>query len=182
MAYPIRIALVGYRGCGKTTLGRQLAAELAYDFVDTDLLIEQRAGKSIAEIFAQDGEPAFRLLEEQVIADQLDRERTVLALGGGAIISPLTRERLNSACLTVWLVAPAEVLADRIATDAASVENRPSLTGAAPASSLVEVETVLRERLAWYAGVADVRLDVSSAEPSELVVQLVRLLSSSDEL
>lgn len=95
------IVLVGYMGAGKTTVGRQVADKLGVPFLDSDHVIEARAGRPIREIFAADGEPAFRELEHRVIADLLAGPRVVLALGGGAAGHPGTRELLRSADVEV---------------------------------------------------------------------------------
>ena len=78
------IVLVGFMGAGKTTVGYLLSERLGLPFVDSDVIIEQRSGRSVPQIFAEDGEPAFRALEHQVIAGLLDGPALVLALGGGA--------------------------------------------------------------------------------------------------
>ncbi len=90
------IVLVGFMGAGKTTVGHLLAAELALPFADSDQVIEQRAGRQISEIFAEDGEAAFRALEHRVIADLLDGPDLVLALGGGAAEHSRTRATLTA--------------------------------------------------------------------------------------
>jgi len=91
------IVLVGFMGAGKTTVGHLLAARLGLPFVDSDQVIEQQAGRPVRQIFAQDGEPAFRALEHRVITGLLDGPVLVLALGGGAPEHPRTRERLATA-------------------------------------------------------------------------------------
>ena len=91
------IVLVGFMGAGKTTVGRLLAAKLGVPFTDSDHVIEARAGRPIPQIFAADGEPAFRQLEHEVIADLLNGEDMVLALGGGAATHPGTRAALAAA-------------------------------------------------------------------------------------
>jgi shikimate kinase len=88
------IVLVGFMGAGKTTVGHLLAERLGLPFTDSDEVIEQRAGRPVRQIFAEDGEPAFRTLEHQVIAGLLDGPSLVLALGGGAAEHPGTRDRL----------------------------------------------------------------------------------------
>ncbi|MEU4625999.1 shikimate kinase [Actinoplanes sp. NPDC023801] len=85
---------VGVMGAGKSTVGRAVAAELGVSFADTDAIIEERAGKPIPEIFVDDGEPAFRALERQVVASSLETFDGVLALGGGAILDEDTRKLL----------------------------------------------------------------------------------------
>ena len=87
------LTLIGYRATGKTTLAGLLAERLGWDWIDADVEIERRAGKSIACIFAEDGEPAFRDLEAQVIADLCRRDRLVLAAGGGAPCGPKAARR-----------------------------------------------------------------------------------------
>ena len=89
------IVLVGFMGAGKTTVGTLLAARLGLPFVDSDQVIEQRAARPVRQIFAQDGEPAFRALEHQVIAELLDGPPIVLALGGGAPEHPATQALLG---------------------------------------------------------------------------------------
>jgi shikimate kinase len=88
------IVLVGFMGAGKTTVGHLLAARLGVPFADSDLVIEQRSGRPVRQIFAEDGEPAFRALEHEVIADLLDGPDLVLAVGGGAAEHPGTRALL----------------------------------------------------------------------------------------
>ena len=101
------LTLIGYRATGKTTLARLLAERLGWDWIDADVEIERRAGKSIARIFAEQGEPAFRDLEAQVIADLCRRDRLVLAAGGGAPLRPESRRAMREAGKVVWLVGPA---------------------------------------------------------------------------
>jgi shikimate kinase len=97
-----RAVLVGLPGSGKTTTGRRLAARLSVTFADSDVLVERRAGRSVAEIFAEDGEEAFRILEAEVVAEALARFYGVLALGGGAVLDQATRGAL--------LIGPAPVI------------------------------------------------------------------------
>ena len=89
------IALIGYRGAGKTTVAAELARRLGWDWIDADVEIERRAGKSIAAIFADSGEPAFRELEAAVVADLSRRDRAVLALGGGAVLRDDNRQAIR---------------------------------------------------------------------------------------
>ena len=89
------LTLIGYRATGKTTLAKLLAQQLGCEWLDADDEIERRAGKSIAQIFAEDGEPAFRDLEAQVIADLCGRERLVLAAGGGAPLREESRRAMS---------------------------------------------------------------------------------------
>ena len=97
------LALIGFMGAGKTSAGEVLAARLGWSFLDADREIERETGRTIAAIFEEDGEPAFRSLEERVVGRLLKEPNAVLALGGGSILSPVTRERLREASFTVLL-------------------------------------------------------------------------------
>src|SRR5512144_1080339 len=99
------ITLIGTRGTGKSTIAPLLAARLGWEWIDADIELERRAGKSIREIFATEGEPAFRTLERQTLVDLLKRDRLVIAAGGGAILNPDTRRDVQSAGPVVWLQA-----------------------------------------------------------------------------
>ena len=100
----VRLVLIGLPGSGKTSVGRMVAKSLRMPFADADHLIETRAGRTIPTVFAQDGEPAFRALEESVIAEALTSRGGVLALGGGAVLSEVTRRRLRDAGVPVILL------------------------------------------------------------------------------
>lgn len=114
----MNIVLIGSRGTGKTSVAQLLALSLGWDWVDADVEIELRAGKSIAAIFADDGEPAFRDYESAVLVELLKRDRTVLALGGGVVGSPANRELLISSRPVIWLTGEPETLWPRIQADA----------------------------------------------------------------
>ncbi|HET8636284.1 MAG TPA: shikimate kinase [Acidobacteriaceae bacterium] len=109
------ILLTGFMGAGKSTVGALLAQKLGWEFWDADALVEARAGKSVAAIFADEGEAAFRALEAEVIRDHARRERLVLALGGGALETESTREFLSglNGAGVIFLNAPLEVMVAR---------------------------------------------------------------------
>lgn len=110
-----RIVLVGFMGAGKSTVGALLARQLQWRFLDADNLIGERAHKSIAEIFSQDGESAFRAIETAVVRDHMREDRLVLALGGGAVETPAIRNFLLATPETcvVFLNAPLEIMIER---------------------------------------------------------------------
>jgi shikimate kinase len=110
------IVLIGFMGAGKSTIGRLLAERLGQPFLDSDLVIEQRAGLAVREIFERDGEPAFRELEHQVVADLLAGPQTVLALGGGAPQDERTRRLLGTAQVVYLRVSYQEAL-QRVSND-----------------------------------------------------------------
>lgn len=123
-----RIVLTGFMGAGKSTVGPLLADRLGWEFIDADAVVESRAGRTIAEMFAQQGEAAFRALEAEVIRDLSRREKLVLAPGGGALEMESTRQLLNSLPRTcvVFLDAPLEALVARCMAQPGAAE-RPVL-------------------------------------------------------
>ena len=139
------IVLVGFMGAGKTTVGHLLAARLELPFADSDQVIEQQAGRPVRQIFAEDGEPAFRALEHQVIAGLLDGPELVLALGGGAAEHPQTRQHLAAAQVVYLQVGYDQAMARIRAVPAP--ECRPLL--ARP-----DLAATYRRRLPLYAAVA----------------------------
>ena len=151
------IVLVGLSGSGKSSVGRRIAARLSCPFRDADDEIEARAGRTVRDIFASDGEPAFRELEADVMADLLSAaDPSVIAAGGGAIVTDSTRKLLQQPdVFVVWLSASPEFLASRTAKKA----HRPLLDDD-PAGALARL---LDERRGWYEEVADVTYDVQPA-------------------
>jgi shikimate kinase len=118
--------LVGLSGSGKSTVGRALAQRLDRTFVDTDDLIVQRTGTPIPRLFAERGEPAFRALEREAVAEALAGPSAVIATGGGAPVDAESRQRLWEGNLVVWLDAPVEALVSRVG---AAGDGRPLLAG-----------------------------------------------------
>jgi shikimate kinase len=119
-ARPRTVALIGFMGAGKTSVGQALARRLGWEFVDVDRRVEARTGHSVAEIFATAGEQAFRYAETDALRDALAGAATprVLALGGGALITPENRQMLQRASVTtVFLEAPLEIMRERCCKD-----------------------------------------------------------------
>jgi shikimate kinase len=148
------VVLVGPMGVGKTTVGRRLARELQRPFADADEQLELRAGRTIPAIFREDGEPAFRRLESEVLADLLGRAHPlVVAAGGGVVTQSENRALLGRGAFVVWLRASAAFLAAR-----ADPTHRPLLAGEpGPATAL---ERLIATREALYEEVADATVDV----------------------
>lgn len=147
-----RIFLIGYRGSGKTTVGRALADRLGWAFVDADVLLEERAGKSIARIFADDGEPAFRDWESRVLDDLATRDRHVLATGGGVVLRPANRALLQAGGFVAWLQISPELAWDRMQADVTTRDRRPNLTAT---GGLQEVRAVMAAREPLYRATAN---------------------------
>ena len=169
------IVLIGYRGCGKTTVGRKLADRLWQTFVDTDELVVRKAVKSIKEIFEQDGEAAFRDIESQVVRDVALLEDHVIALGGGSLGREENRRAVKGAGhKLIYLKCDPEELHRRIHADPQTADARPSLT--ALGGGIEEIRTILAEREPVYRGAMTAELDVTHLSPEDAVVYIVRLL------
>lgn len=168
------ITLIGYRGTGKTTVGAELAGRLEWECVDTDSLIEQRAGKSIAEIFAEEGEPRFRQLERTVLHEQLDRDRVVLSVGGGAILEEANRQAIRQAGPVVWLQASTETIVARITSDPSSDRQRPALTEQDDLRS--EATLLLSRREPLYDETATIQIETDGRTPAAIVDEILAQL------
>jgi shikimate kinase len=169
------IVLIGYRGSGKTTVGRRLAERLWQPFVDVDELIVARAGKTIRDIFAECGESGFRDLEALALADALGRADHVIALGGGAILREANRTLLKSrGHKVVYLRCEPAELHRRIQADPATAATRPGLTPLA--GTVEEIRQLLATREPVYRLSCTAELDVTGLSPDEAVVRIVRLL------
>jgi shikimate kinase len=171
------IALIGYRGTGKTTVAQILARRLSWDWVDADVEVELRAGKSIASIFADEGETAFRELEAQVVAELCQRNQTVLALGGGAILREANRQEIKKCQAVVWLRAAAVTLAERIAGDATTAARRPNLTNH---GGRTEIEALLAQREPFYRECATLEVDTEDKETAEIADEILAALDGQD--
>lgn len=177
---PKSIALIGARGCGKTTVGRILARLLGGECVDTDELVAQRAGRSIAEVFANEGEGGFRRRESEAIREVVAKPPAVISVGGGVVLHQENIDALRTIAVFVWLSAPAEVLWQRISTDPATASSRPSLTDQ---SGVEEVRRLLDERSPLYQRASDFKIDTADRGPREIAAEIVRRArpSSSSE-
>ena len=167
------IVLIGYRGCGKTSIGKKLADRLWQPFVDTDDLVVKKAGKNIADIFAQDGEERFRQLEAEVIKEVAKLQEHVIALGGGGATRQENVKVLRDAGhkLIYLRCEPAE-LYKRIQADPNSARTRPNLTAQ---GGVQEIQAVMAEREPAYRAAAQAELDVTHLSVDEALVYVTRL-------
>lgn len=161
----LNIALIGMMGSGKSAVGAALAARLGWRLVDTDALIVERQGRAIADIFATDGEVAFRRMEAAAVREAAAATHTVIATGGGAILREENRAALWSRCLVVWLTATPEEHAERTARG----ETRPLLEG--PEDRLASIRRLLNERSPLYA-LADIVEPTSGRTPEDIAETL----------
>jgi shikimate kinase len=132
---PANVALIGFMGAGKTSVGRLVAENLGFDFLDTDELIQSRTGRTIADIFAKEGEPAFRALEKQVVQELSTRKKTVISTGGGLPTNPENLAALKSYALVVCLWASPEKIWERVRHQS----HRPLLLDADPQKKIREL-------------------------------------------
>jgi shikimate kinase len=169
----MNLVLIGYRATGKTTQARLLAEQLGWDWIDADVEIERRAGKSIARIFAEDGESAFRNLEAEVTAELCSCDRLVVAAGGGAPLRPDNRQAMRCRGKVVWLKALPETVHARMSADATTVDRRPNLTDQ---GGLAEIVQLMARREPIYRETADLEIDTEGKPPERVAAEIVRRL------
>jgi shikimate kinase len=162
------VALVGMMGAGKTSIGKRLATRLDVGFCDADHEIEAAAGMSVAEIFANYGEPEFRRLERSVISRLLGDEPHILATGGGAYMDESTRAAMRAAAFTIWLKAPVDILLGRVRKRQEHDQSRPLLNNQDMRGTLERLLT-MREHI--YAQ-ADMTLE-SADEPHAVLLDKI---------
>ena len=169
------VFLLGYRGSGKTTIGKRLADRLWQPFVDTDEMIVKRAGMTIKEIFERQGEDKFRDLETDVVKEVAGLDEHVIALGGGAVLREQNRDALKSKPhKLIYLRCDAKVLRDRIHGDANTAATRPNLTSLG--GSIEEIEQLLAIREPIYRQCMTAELEVTNLTPEDAVVYIARLI------
>jgi len=162
------IYLVGFMASGKSTIARALADEIGWPFVDLDLEIESRAGKSISEIFKQVGETEFRDMETKVLRHHISQIETgqprVIALGGGAFIQDRNWKMISNNGITLWLDCPLETVRRRLGDD----NTRPL------AANRNGLDQLFADRRSLYAR-ADYRVDVNTDHVHEIVQRIIAL-------
>lgn len=166
----MNLVLIGYRGTGKSSLAQMLAARLGWKWVDTDALVEAQAGCSIAEIFARQGEPAFRDLESAALARLAASDRTVVATGGGIVLREANRSVLRALGPVVWLMATPQTILARLAQDPTTRDRRPNLT---PLGGAAEIEQLLAARRPLYGELARFAVDTDERTPGQLADEIL---------
>lgn len=159
------ITLIGFMGTGKSSVGQLAAAQLHFTFLDTDHVIESRAGKTIIEIFAEQGEPAFRELERKIVGELVGRKRTVISTGGGLPVNLENLASLKTHSLVVCLWASPEKIWERVRNQT----HRPLLKEADP---LAKIRKLLDERAPYYRQ-ADVLLNTEMRSLKDVAQQVV---------
>jgi shikimate kinase len=165
------LALIGFMGAGKSSVGRLVAGQLHFAFLDTDQLIEECSGKTVSDIFSNDGEPAFRDWERRIVRELASRTKTVIATGGGLPIDPANLDSLKTHALVVCLWASPEYLWTRVRGQT----HRPLLNGPDP---LGEIRRLLQLREPCYRR-ADVLVNTEMRSAREVAQQVIHQFNSA---
>ena len=164
------IVLIGFMGVGKTAVGRELAAGLEREFIETDSLIVEKAGKSIPEIFAGEGEIAFREMEIAAVKDVSDTTNAVIACGGGVALNRISIDRLRQNGVIVYLTASPKTILERTRTEGAT---RPLLAGDDAEEKIWEL---LKKRRLFYKSAADIEVNTSRKTVGQIVAEIISRL------
>ncbi|MFN4196604.1 MAG: shikimate kinase [Caldimicrobium sp.] len=168
-----KILLIGFRGTGKSSVGKQLAHALGVPFIDADEEIEKNMGKTIKELVREQGWEFFRKLEKEFLRKLLSRENLVCALGGGAVLHEEEMKELKKESLIIWLDADIEEIKRRLKKDKKTATQRPALTGMTWEE---EIENLYKERKPLYKKWADFRIESSCKPPDVLANYIINLL------
>jgi shikimate kinase len=168
----MRIYLTGYMASGKTTIGKEIAERLGYAFTDLDDSIEQAAGRSISAIFEQEGEPAFRLLEEIALKETAALENVVIACGGGTPCWYDNMQQMNTTGLTIWINTSGELIVERLL---AARLQRPLVAALTDAQLAAHVHTQLQQRLPFYQQ-AQVEHQPHAETIEQLVLRITKII------
>jgi shikimate kinase len=160
------IALIGFMGAGKSTIGNLLAPRLGMEYVDLDVLIEEREGKSIAEVFESRGESYFRELEKRVLGEQLSRKGKIISCGGGVVVDPDNTRRLRERSMVVYLRVSPESALERLR----EARDRPLLQ---VEDREERIRSLLREREPLYRAAAHLETDTDGKDPDVVVEEII---------
>jgi len=169
----MNIVLIGYRGSGKSAVGRRLADRLQMKFVDTDLLIEGRHGVLISDIVESYGWDRFRAMEKQIIEEISSHDHLVIASGGGAVLEAENVKVLRRNGLMIWLKADGKTIRNRMGQDPSTFFRRPTLTGK---GALEELEEMMAYREPFYKKAAGVEIDTSNLDVEAVVECILAIL------
>lgn len=172
----MNIFLIGYRATGKSTVARKIAATLGLECVDSDALITQAAGMTIAEIFGAETEEGFRDRESEVVARITLGDNQVIALGGGAVLRPENRAVIRNQGAIVWLQASVDSVCERLTEDSQTKSQRPPLT---THDLHAEVSELMERRREIYVDVADFAVDTESLDAAEVAREIIATLFAS---
>ena len=168
------IALIGFMGTGKTAVGRVLAEKLGKEFVELDLIIEQKAGKTIPEIFCQDGEIQFREAEIETTKEVSRKKNTVIACGGGIVLNKINIDRLRNECIIVYLTASPQIILRRTS---GGKNERPLLMGT---GQMPRIRELLRYRKPFYERAADIKVNTSRLKVNSVAREIIEKLKENE--
>src|SRR3989338_587294 len=170
-----RIVLTGFMATGKTAVGEKLAKKLKYDFLDTDLMVEEETGMSIRQIFEKEGEPTFRAYEKKMVKKAMERDKVVVATGGGAIVDPDNLKLMKARGIVIGLSASPESIMRRVS----QMDTRPLLQTKDTKDQLKKIEALLSHRSPYYRK-ADKIVDTTMKQLDETVTEILKALHGDD--
>lgn len=173
----MNVVLIGYRACGKSTVGKLLAEKLKITFLDTDLLIEENLGLPIKEIVAGQGWEFFRAREKEVVQRIAQKNECVIATGGGVVLDGKNVDLLKKIGVVIWLNAPIGDIIARLKEDAQTDYLRPQFTDG---NLIEETAMVLKQRIALYRKAADFVLDTAGKSALQVVEEICANLLESN--
>ncbi|MCK4862702.1 MAG: shikimate kinase [Dehalococcoidales bacterium] len=168
------VALIGFMGTGKTVVGKLLAEKLDKEFIELDAVIEKKAGKSIPEIFRQDGEIGFRELEIEATGEVAIKKNAVIACGGGIVLNKINIDRLRKECVIICLMASSQVIIKRTSAD---TDERPLL---AVPDRTRQIEELMKFREPYYKRSADVTINTSRISAYSVVEKIMEKLKENE--
>ena len=171
----LNIILIGFRGTGKTTIGKMLAQRLGKEFVDADEYLEQKEGKTVKDIFAEGGEKLFREIETQIIAELCLLDNRVVATGGGAILREENVRALKKRGIIVLLEADTDTIYKRIHKDTMTWQKRPKLTNQ---GGYQEIEYLLEYRRPLYDRIADFVINTNNMSVNDAARKIVTFIKN----
>ena len=175
----MNLVLIGYRCTGKTTIGEILAEKLDWPLVDTDTLVQERAGWSIKEIVAEGGWADFRRRERETIADVAARDRQVISAGGGAVLDEANARALRAGGRVVLLTASPETIWDRMQADPKTAAERPNLTDS---GGIAEIRNLLAERRPKYLAACHYEIPTDRFSPEETAGRILAWLKVNGDI
>ena len=170
MAEKTNICLVGFMGTGKSSAGKLVAQQLGKQYIETDAMIEEKAGKSIPEIFSDDGELRFRELEIETIREASSNTDSVFSLGGGAVLNQINMMYMRLSSVIICLTAHPDIIFERVSAD--GKETRPLLAKEDP---LEEIKKLLATRAAFYEMATNLVIDTSDLDMDVIVAKIIAL-------
>ncbi|MHC4182650.1 MAG: shikimate kinase [Planctomycetota bacterium] len=171
----MNIVLIGFRGTGKSTVGKLLANRLKRDFIDTDEYIESATGKTIKDIFEEEGEESFRKTEVETIAKLSKMKNKIIAAGGGVVLRDKNVKSLKSNGFLILLEATPEIIHDRIRQDKKTTQQRPSLTNK---KSFDEIKHLIDKRQPLYENAANYTINTSYVSCEDIVEEIITVIRS----